>query len=71
MQTLRLKNRKQKKLDQTIKPRLKSKLLLNNTKFYYTSNNNNNSELGQYWNNSLNNSNNKYSDLNKEKRREI
>lgn len=46
MQTSRLKNRKQKKLDQTMKPRLKSKLLPINTEFYHTNDSNDNSELG-------------------------
>lgn len=46
MQTLRLENRKQRKLDQTIELRLKSKLSPNNMEFYHISDSNNDSELG-------------------------
>ena len=48
MQTLRLENGKQKKLDQTIEPRLKSKPSPNITEFRHISDSNNDSKLGWY-----------------------
>lgn len=61
---------KTKKLDQTIKPRLKSKSPLNNTEFYYINNSDNDSELGWYWYDSLDSLDNEYSDSGKEERGE-
>lgn len=53
-----------------MKPRLKNKLLPNNMKFCHISDSNNNFELSQYWHNSLNSSNNKYSNFSKEEKGE-
>lgn len=63
MQTLRLENGKQRKLDQPIK-----QLLPNNMKFSDTSDSNNDFELGWYWYDSSDSLDNEYSDFSKEKK---
>ena len=64
--TSRLENGKRRKLDPNIEPRLNSKPPPNNTEFCHKSDNDDNSELGWYWHDSSDSSDNECSDSSEE-----